>query len=267
VPRRSWAELTGGAVAAVALAAGAVALLSGAGGQERSTEPSSPARVVAAPAVGHDAAPRRLSHPGGVSRYAFVEHRVTVRAQPDVHGRPLGRLGTRTADGTDELVLALEGWTDRHGARWMRVRTPLLPTGTVGWVPAAQLSTLRRVRTWVLVDRGARRLTLRRDGRVLLRAPVGIGKAATPTPAGRFYVRDRLTGLDPGSLYGPEAFGTSARSAKVTDWPGGSVVGIHGTNQPELIPGRVSHGCIRLRNADIRRLARLMPVGTPVTVR
>jgi hypothetical protein len=266
VPRRSWAELTGGAVAAVALAAGAVALLSGAGGQERSGGLSSQARIVEAP-VEHASARQRLSRPGGVSRYAFVERPVTVRARADVHGRSLGRLGTRTADGTDELVLAMERWTDRHGTRWMRVRTPLLPTGTVGWVPASRLSTLRRVRTWVLVDRRARRLTLRRDGHVVLRAPVGIGKTATPTPAGRFYIRDRLTGLDPTALYGPEAFATSARSAKVTDWPGGSVVGIHGTNQPQLIPGRVSHGCIRLRNADIRRLARLMPVGTPVTVR
>jgi lipoprotein-anchoring transpeptidase ErfK/SrfK len=68
-------------------------------------------------------------------------------------------------------------------------------------------------------------------------------------------------------MYGPEAFGTSARSTKVTDWPGGSVVGLHGTNRPDLIPGRISHGCIRLRNADIRRLARLMPVGTPLTIR
>jgi lipoprotein-anchoring transpeptidase ErfK/SrfK len=96
---------------------------------------------------------------------------------------------------------------------------------------------------------------------------VGVGKPATPTPSGQFYIRDRLTGLPPGGMYGPEAFGTSARSTKVTDWPGGSVVGLHGTNRPDLIPGRISHGCIRLRNADIRRLARLMPVGTPLTIR
>jgi lipoprotein-anchoring transpeptidase ErfK/SrfK len=43
-------------------------------------------------------------------------------------------------------------------------------------------------------------------------------------------------------------------------------VGIHGTNQPELIPGRPSHGCIRVPNANIRLLARLMPVGTPVHI-
>jgi lipoprotein-anchoring transpeptidase ErfK/SrfK len=43
-------------------------------------------------------------------------------------------------------------------------------------------------------------------------------------------------------------------------------VGIHGTDRPDLVPGRVSHGCIRLRNADIRALARRMPVGTPLTI-
>lgn len=63
------------------------------------------------------------------------------------------------------------------------------------------------------------------------------------------------------------AFGTSARSDVLTDWPAGGYIGIHGTDRPELLPGRVSHGCIRLRNADILRLAELMPVGTPLTIR
>jgi lipoprotein-anchoring transpeptidase ErfK/SrfK len=68
-------------------------------------------------------------------------------------------------------------------------------------------------------------------------------------------------------FYGPVAFGTSARSAVLTDWPDGGYIGIHGTNHPELIPGRISHGCIRLRNRDIIRLARRMPIGTPITIR
>jgi lipoprotein-anchoring transpeptidase ErfK/SrfK len=63
------------------------------------------------------------------------------------------------------------------------------------------------------------------------------------------------------------AFGTSARSSVLTDWPAGGYVGIHGTDEPDLLPGRVSHGCIRMRNADIVRLARLMPMGTPLTIR
>jgi lipoprotein-anchoring transpeptidase ErfK/SrfK len=53
----------------------------------------------------------------------------------------------------------------------------------------------------------------------------------------------------------------------LTDWPLGGYVGIHGTSEPQLLPGRVSHGCIRMRNDDIVRLARLMPIGTPLTIR
>ena len=100
----------------------------------------------------------------------------------------------------------------------------------------------------------------------MLRAKVGVGRAAWPTPAGEFYIRDKVSGFDD-PFYGPVAFGTSARSAVLTDWPGGGFVGIHGTNEPGLIPGRISHGCVRMRNEDIVRLARLMPVGTPLTIK
>jgi lipoprotein-anchoring transpeptidase ErfK/SrfK len=85
------------------------------------------------------------------------------------------------------------------------------------------------------------------------------------TPRGAFYIRNKLTRYR-SPAYGPVAFGTSARSEAATDWPAGGFVGIHGTDRPDLLPGRVSHGCVRLRNADIRRLARLLPIGTPVRV-
>jgi lipoprotein-anchoring transpeptidase ErfK/SrfK len=44
-------------------------------------------------------------------------------------------------------------------------------------------------------------------------------------------------------------------------------VGIHGTNEPNLIPGRPSHGCVRVKNGDILRLARLMKPGTPLLIK
>jgi lipoprotein-anchoring transpeptidase ErfK/SrfK len=99
----------------------------------------------------------------------------------------------------------------------------------------------------------------------VLRVPVAVGAPGWETPPGTFYVRNRLSRYR-SPAYGPVAFGTSARSPTATDWPAGGFVGIHGTDQPDLIPGRVSHGCIRMRNADIRALARLMPVGTPVVI-
>ena len=121
------------------------------------------------------------------------------------------------------------------------------------------------VRTALRVDKRRLQAVLFRRGRKVWTARIGIGAPASPTPSGVFYIRERLK-PPRGSFYGTWAFGTSAYS-RLTDWPGGGVVGIHGTTQPGLIPGRPSHGCIRLRNRDISRLARLMPIGTPVHVR
>ncbi len=167
--------------------------------------------------------------------------------------------------GTANLVLVLAR-RQVDGRPWVRVRLPILPNGSTGWVPRKQLGGYHEVRTHLIVDR--RRLTARlvRSGRTIFRARVGVGQSRWPTPAGRFYVRSRLRGFS-SPVYGPIAFGLSARSAVLTDWPGGGFIGVHGTNQPGLLPGRVSHGCIRMRNADVLRLARRMPVGTPVTIR
>jgi lipoprotein-anchoring transpeptidase ErfK/SrfK len=148
---------------------------------------------------------------------------------------------------------------------WVRVRLPRLPNGSTGWVPRSALGTYGTARTRIVVDLARLTATLLRDGRRIARFPVGVGTAAAPTPTGEFVIRDRLT-LYRSAFYGPVALGTSARSATLTDWPGGGFVGIHGTDRPDLIPGRVSHGCIRLRNPDVERLARLAPVGTPLTI-
>jgi len=44
-------------------------------------------------------------------------------------------------------------------------------------------------------------------------------------------------------------------------------VGIHGSDSPDAIGRNVSHGCIRLANWDIVKLASLVKGGVPVTIR
>ena len=142
---------------------------------------------------------------------------------------------------------------------------PRRPNGVTGWVRESALGPVHLVHTEIVVDRAHLRVTLYDNGRRRFRAPIGMGAPGTPTPTGAFWIREKFHA--PGaSLYGPRAMGTAAYSNVLTDWPGGGVIGLHGTNEPGLIPGRPSHGCIRLRNRDILRLARLMPVGTPLTV-
>jgi L,D-transpeptidase catalytic domain len=188
-----------------------------------------------------------------------------AHARPNARSRVVASLDRRTPEGTSNLVLVVGRATDRRGALWVRVRLPVLPNNSTGWVRRDALGVYRVVRTRLRVELNRLTATLFDDGRVVFRAPIGVGKPQWPTPRGRFYVRIRLTGYR-SSLYGPVAFGTSARSSTLTEWPGGGFIGIHGTSRPDLLPGRVSHGCIRMRNADIVRLGRLMPVGTPVTI-
>jgi hypothetical protein len=209
--------------------------------------------------------PRPLARSRHETRWAAVRRATLARSAPRVDARAVARVSTRTPEDTTNLLLALGRTEDAAGRLWVRVRLPILPAGTIGWVPRSALGAYGTVRTRLVVNRTALTATLLRNGRRVFRAPVGVGEDDWPTPRGEFYVRNLLTRFA-SPTYGPLAFGTSARSETLTDWPDGGYVGIHGTDRPELIPGRVSHGCIRLRNADIRRLARLMPVGTPLTV-
>jgi L,D-transpeptidase-like protein len=205
-----------------------------------------------------------LSDPAAGTRWAPVLRATVARSGPSPKAAPVGRLPTLTPDGSTNIVVS-DGEADVDGTVWVRVGLSVLPNDTEGWVPRSSLGGWSFVDTRLVIDRARFSATLYRAGRVIFRARVGVGAPGTPTPGGRFYVRDRLSGFS-SPIYGPLAFGTNARSPKLTDWPGGGVVGIHGTDQPGLIPGRISHGCVRLTNAAILELGKVMPVGTPVTI-
>lgn len=150
--------------------------------------------------------------------------------------------------------------------RWYRVQLPLRPNGSDGWVRARAL-VLEPVRTRIVVDLSERRLWLYRNGRLVLRAPVGVGSPATPTPTGRFYVNQRLVPDDPTGPFGPAALGISAFSPVLTWWPQGGPIAIHGTDEPASIGRTRSNGCIRLQNATLERVFAAAGAGTPVVIR
>lgn len=203
---------------------------------------------------------------GGASTWAPVREAAFAHARPSRKADVVVRLDTRTPEDTANIVLVLGRHRAADGRLWVHVRLPVLPNDRTGWVPRAALGGYGVVHTRLVVDLEQLVATLLRGRRPVFRARIGVGKPAWPTPKGRFYIRNRLTSYE-SPFYGPLAFGTSARSPTLTDWPDGGFIGIHGTNQPELLPGRVSHGCIRMRNEDILELGRRLPIGTPVTIR
>jgi hypothetical protein len=206
----------------------------------------------------------KLSGLENVSRWAFVRRQTLVRSAPRTSAYAKARLKAWTPEYYPNPVLALQERIDRNGT-WVQVRLPILPNNSTGWIKRGALGGFRITRDRLVVDRASTRATLFRNGVAILTTRVGVGKSYWPTPRGDFYITEKMSGFH-NAAYGPIAFGTSARSAVLTDWPGGGYIGIHGTNAPGLIPGHISHGCVRLRNAAILRLARLMSVGTPLTI-
>jgi lipoprotein-anchoring transpeptidase ErfK/SrfK len=149
---------------------------------------------------------------------------------------------------------------------WLRVMLPSRPNGSQGWIRAG-VAELRVDPYSLLVDLRERELVVRYRDRSVLTAPVGVGRAATPTPSGLYYLAELLRQPDPAGLYGPWAFALSAHSRVLSHFGGGDgQIGLHGTDEPWGVGHTVSHGCIRVRDGVIERLARLLPLGTPVRI-
>lgn len=223
--------------------------------------PSS-ARPRHAGSAGAELASRAASLPAGtslVARSRGGQMPIFKRPGDDRRWRVLR---ARTDAGTPRVLLVAER---RRG--WRQVWLPTRPNGSRGWVRSRAVSLARD--PWKLaVNLARRRLTVVRDGRARWQMRIAVGRPATPTPAGRFFVTELLRQPSRAGLYGPWAFGLSAHSQVLERFNGGDgEVGIHGTNLPSLLGRAISHGCIRLRNEDIGRLARVLPLGTPVNIR
>jgi lipoprotein-anchoring transpeptidase ErfK/SrfK len=176
-------------------------------------------------------------------------HRLT---SPDENGTPLVFL-VDTPDGDED---------------WLPVLLPVRPNGSRGWIRAKDVE-LTQTQYRIQVELAAHRLTVRRGPDVVVDTPIGVGGRSTPTPDGRYYVKELLRPPTPDTVYGPYVFGLSGFSNVLTSFAGDdeAVIGIHGNNDPSSIGGNVSHGCIRLPNDVVTRMTELIPLGTPVDIR
>jgi len=116
----------------------------------------------------------------------------------------------------------------------------------------------------VVVFRGSRRLQLWKGDQLLYSSKVAVGAPGMETPTGLYFVTHRFKPVSEPFL-GAYAFETSAYS-KLSDWPGGGVVGLHGWNDPSVFGKAVSHGCVRIPNSTADYLRDHIPVGTPIRI-
>ena len=198
----------------------------------------------------------------GVSQVVHVRVRKIAVYTSPIARRPMLRLTRRDARGTQRAFLVRGSWED-----WVKVYLPTRPNGSTGWVKRRAVKLYRN--SYRLVVRlKTNELQLWKEQKLMAKYPVAVGTRSTPTPRGMFYVVELLKPRSPHGAYGPYGFGLSAHSTVLKRFAGGDGrVGLHGTNQPHLIGSDVSHGCIRMKNPAIRRLAKILPLATPVLVR
>ena len=187
--------------------------------------------------------------------------KVAVFAQPD-DSQPAKRTLANPTESGAPLVFLVE----QAMPGWFQVDLPVRPNGSTGWVRAAEVNVVP-IDYRIKVELKRYRITVWRGDKVILSEPVGLGTQSTPTPGGKYYLKELLKPPNPNGAYGPYAYGLSGFSNVLTSFAGGDgVVGIHGTNDPSALGRSVSHGCIRMSNAGISTLAKMLPLGTPVEI-
>jgi lipoprotein-anchoring transpeptidase ErfK/SrfK len=207
---------------------------------------------------------RAQDQSGAAPLRSIVAHATGKRV--DVYVKPGAssvqrRLSNPIPDGGPLIFLVAE-----QRQRWLKVFLPVRPNGSTGWVRARQVRLFEH-HFHIVVALKAHMITVYRRATVILREPVGVGKQQTPTPGGLYYTTELIRLPNPNGIYGSYAYALSGFSEVLRTFNGGEAfLGIHGTNDPSALGRDVSHGCIRMSNAGITKLAKLLPLGVPVLV-
>jgi lipoprotein-anchoring transpeptidase ErfK/SrfK len=247
-----WQRSLGGLLALVA----AALLLSGCGGSSGTASP--PLTRSSTPAGA--AAPSTTVH---YSASVVAQAKVPSVAVFDTSAgtTPSKTLANPQPSGSP-LVFLVQG---SDGSR-LHVLLPVRPNGSTGWIERADV-TLSQHDYRIVVALGAHQITVYKGDAVYDQEPIGVGTKDTPTPGGTYYTKELYKLPTASGPYGPYAYALSGYSDVLTDFAGGDgVIGIHGTNDPSAIGHDVSHGCIRMSNAGITKLAQTLPLGVPVEI-
>jgi L,D-transpeptidase catalytic domain len=191
-----------------------------------------------------------------------------ARSEPALGAASLGLVQARRSITEERTVLPVFGHrTDGEGLQWLHVRLPGRPNGRAGWI--RQRATLASATSWhIVVDTFRRRVIVYKDGRPVRIVKAVVGKPATPTPRGEFFVEEAIQ-LRAADVGAPFALALSARSNVLQEFDGGpGQIALHGlANVGGVLGSAASHGCVRLDNGTMRWLVVRIGPGVPVTIR
>lgn len=141
-----------------------------------------------------------------------------------------------------------------NGTAWMAAMVMAVTVGNARAEAADTVVSSEPVVRRIVVSIPDRKLAVVENDQVVETFNVAVGAPNSPSPAGTFTIVNRVanpTYYHPGKVIAP-----GPQNPIGTRWIGLSEkgYGIHGTDQPTSIGYAKSHGCIRLRNADVERL-------------
>ena len=219
------------------------------------------------------AAPDLVSVPGSRLRRGVARPIAAPAMVADVKGSKIGLYSTPGQAESDDAFdnptwegLPLVFLVQQRQGDWLEVQLNTRPNQTTAWIRTADV-TLRQVTHRIVVSLAARSMTVYDGQTPVMEAPLAIGDPTTPTPRGNYYIDGAVRTPDPSGVYGPYQLSVAAFSEVLMSFGSGvGQIAMHGTNAPSLIGSAVSNGCLRMKNADITRLANTVEIGTPVQI-
>ena len=218
-------------------------------------------------------APELVTVPGSKLRRGVARPIAAPATVADVKGSKIGLYSTPGQAEADDAFdnptwegLPLVFLVQQRQGDWLEVQLNTRPNQTTAWVRAADVS-LRQVTHRIVVSLASRSLTVYDGQTPVMEAALAIGDPTTPTPRGNYYIDGAVRTPDPSGVYGPYQVSVAAFSEVLMSFGSGvGQIAFHGTNAPSLVGSAVSNGCLRMKNADITRLANTVEIGTPVQI-
>jgi lipoprotein-anchoring transpeptidase ErfK/SrfK len=246
-----------------------VAACGGGGGDSAQTTapPADSGASATTEAPGGDSATTSTHHYTSAEAKDTVKPNVQVYSAPDTAKKAQTLANPRLINDDPNAKVPLVMLVTEKQGDWLKVSLPVRPNGSTGWVQAKDFNTIEHDYR-IEVNLSGFKIAAYKGDEKLLDTAIGLGTDENPTPGGTYYTTELIAPPNPDGDYGPYAFGLSGHSEKLTTFNGGpGQLGIHGTNEPTAIGKKISHGCIRLKNDDIKALVDLgMPLGTPVII-
>jgi L,D-transpeptidase ErfK/SrfK len=126
--------------------------------------------------------------------------------------------------------------------------------------------------TKVVVELKQRQVVVYRQDKVLFKYPVAVGQVGWETPIGTFKIIEMRRDPSWQHPITKEVVPPGEDNPLGERWIGFMAgeqmnIGFHGTADESLIGQAVSHGCLRMRNRDVRTLFEQVSMGTPIEVK